>query len=288
MGVFSITKMAARLLTIVLIVVICTNSIAQDDLAERVEASLERAIEFLRLNQQADGGWEEIPRFEYGVTALCTLALLNAGKAPDDPMVADALDRLDGKVLEDTYCVALQSMVFCAANPSRYASQIEANTRWLLKLQENNGGWGYGEKRTGASDPSNSQFALLGLHEAQRAGVTGLKPAEWSTVFQRAEQYWERLQNGDGGFSYGDGQPGRGSMTCAGIASLAITGSQLSRGEATVQGDDIQCCGNDSDSPQQRIERAFQWLTRRYLISRNPGHSSDHLYYLYALERAGR
>lgn len=277
-----------RYLTIILIVATSGSSFGQDrQLAEKVEMALQRGVSSLLRTQLDDGGWNEISGKPLGVTALCTLALLNAGVDPASPEMRQALDRLDGRKLDQTYCVALQTMVFCSANPNRYAAQIEANTQWLAAAQLDSGGWGYGAKEGGSGDPSNSQFALLGLHEAQRTGNTGMNAEEWELVFRKARNYWERLQNNDGGFPYLPGTAGRGSMTAAGIASLIIVGSQLADSEAGVTGQ-IQCCGSGAAPQRDRVAEAFGWLARHFAIRSNPGHGKDHLYYLYALERAGR
>ncbi|GAB5402893.1 MAG: DUF4159 domain-containing protein [Aureliella sp.] len=277
-----------RVLTIILIVATSGSCSGQDrDLAEKVEASLQGGVRFLLLKQHADGTWDEVSGNPLGVTALCTLALLNAGVSADSPEIRKALDQLASRKLNRTYGVALQTMVFCSVNPNRYAGQIEANARHLMKRQLRSGGWGYGNPSgDGGSDPSNSQFALLGLHEAQRAGTTGITPQEWAGVFGKARDYWEDLQNNDGGFPYISGGKGRGSMTAAGIASLAIVGSQLAESDAVVNGQ-IQCCGSDVDK-RDHIEEGFSWLAGNFAITSNPGYSKDHLYYLYALERAGR
>ena len=49
----------------------------------------------------------------------------------------------------------------------------------------------------GNGDNSNSQFALLGLYEAERAGV----PVP-DTTWRMALDYWKQAQNNDGSFSY--------------------------------------------------------------------------------------
>ncbi len=285
---FSASTTLTRVFTIILIVATSGSSSGQDrDLAEKVEASLQRGVTFLLRKQHQDGAWDEVSTYPLGVTALCTLALLNAGVDPESQEIRNALDQLASRELVKTYSVALQTMVFCAANPNKYAGQIEANARHLMDRQLGGGGWGYGS-RSGDSgaDPSNSQFALLGLHEAQRSGATGITPQEWAQVFTKARNYWENLQNNDGSFPYTSGGTGRGSMTAAGIASLVIVGNQLSGGEAVVDGQ-IQCCGSDMDR-RDRIEEGFAWLAGNFAITRNPGYTRDHLYYLYALERAGR
>jgi hypothetical protein len=253
--------------------------------ADQVERAIEQARTFLLRNQLADGGWSEFPNYPLGVSSLVTLALLNSGLPPEHPDVARALQHLSAKELNKTYTVSLQTMALCAANPNRYANLISRNARWLIEQQLNNGGWDYGELGS-STDPSNSQFALLALHEAQRSGVLPFPPDTWNKVFSRSKNYWEALQYKDGSFPYrGDGS--RGSMTCAGVASLVIAGSETDSRESSAD-QAIICCGAE-DQAQDRIELGLEWLGRNFSVSQNPGMGNRyHLYYLYALERAGR
>ncbi len=253
----------------------------------QVEQAIGQAVRFLVANQLADGGWPEFSAvWPHGVTALVTLSLLNSGARPDQPEVAKGLQYLSQYELEKTYTVALQTMAFCAANPNKYATQIRRNAQWLGEAQLANGGWSYDKDGGGGGDPSNSQFALLALHEAQRSGVANFPPATWRTVFSSAEKYWNALQNRDGSFPYDSEGEGRGSMTCAGIASLVIVGSQLESLAPTAL-DTVHCCGNEPQS-QNRIAAALKWLGDNFSVQMNPGHGAQHLYYIYALERVGR
>jgi hypothetical protein len=265
---------------------------AQPTDAERVEAALQEAVQYLLRDQnRTDGRWTEVPQFPLGVTGLCTLALLYAGEDPDSKAIRLALQRLEGQQANSTYAISLQTMVFCYVNPNRYAASIEANSRWLADTQLSNGGWTYGKRGeqtySPGGDGSNSQFALLALHEAQRTGLGFFEPEQWQLVFGKARRYWEELQNADGSFAYDRaGSTGRGSMTAAGIASLAIVGAQLGESQSSAS-PKIQCCGAALDG-RDRIAEATAWLAKTFSVSRNPGFGKDQLYYLYALERAGR
>ncbi len=144
-----------------------------EKLAAALEESINRAIEFLKRSQQADGSWPDPVNMPCGMTSLCTLALLSAGVPPDDPAVAKALRYLLDHSADDinkTYPVALQTMVYCRADPSRYLPQIQENVQWLAKTQiqggSDRGGWSYPGSN---ADNSNSQFAVLALYEAERA-----------------------------------------------------------------------------------------------------------------------
>ena len=253
---------------------------------ETVQKSMDRSVAFLLSGQKEDGGWDDYPDYPGGVTSLVVLALLNAGLPPDHPKVAAGLNYVRQRIADKTYSVALQSMAFCAANPSKYAAEIQRSTEWLVKSQSADGSWTYGERGGSNGDPSNTQFALLALYEAQRAGAK-LSRDDWNAVYSRSKDYWLKIRNKDGSFPYNaGGNDVRGSMTCAGIASLVIVGSQLDDSEASANGG-IQCCG-ESRSNNSFINAGLQWLTANYNVRSNPGLGQFHLYYLYGLERAGR
>jgi hypothetical protein len=104
------------------------------------------------------------------------------------------------------------------------------------------------------------------------------------------------MQHPNGGFGYERGHPPSGSMTCAAIASLIIAYDRLSQGEARIENDRIQCCGNqDSREP---LDNALKWMANHFSVDRNPsagigplqtgGSPNWLLYYLYGMERVGR
>lgn len=253
---------------------------------QQVQAAIDRSISYLLGVQGSDGGWPEYTGYPKGVSCLVVLALLNAGLEPESPTISRGLSYISEDVLEKTYSVSLQSMALCAANPNRYARQIQRNTEWLIKIQSADGGWGYGDDSGGYSDPSNSQFALLALHEAQRVGVD-VAPQAMADCFDKSRKYWQDQQNPDGSFHYDRGTGGSGSMTSAGVASLMIVGAQADQLQASAQ-QSVSCCGNVDDN-QQRIEKALNWLGDFFSVTGNPrGNDHHYLYYMYALERVGR
>ncbi len=253
----------------------------------QVQAAIDRTTGFLLSTQGNDGGWPEVRGYDRGVSSLACLALINAGLKPDLPAVARAMDYITEVKLDKTYSLSLQTMAMCAANPDKYAVQIQHNVDWLIRIQNESGGWGYGENLGFSTDPSNSQFALLALHEAQRTGVATNNDA-FKLCFDRAREYWNTLQNRDGSFSYTPNASGSGSMTCAGIASLIIVGSQADQLQAAA-GQRVQCCGGAAEGERQRIEEALAWLGDNFSAQTNPGGGNyTFLYYMYALERVGR
>ncbi|HEX3725993.1 MAG TPA: DUF4159 domain-containing protein [Pirellulales bacterium] len=261
---------------------------------EQVRNSIDRAVAYLKRQQNNNGTWPDQPAYSGGITALCTLALLNAGVEPDDERVQKSLKYLRSLPASQTYVVSLQTMVLCAAEPKKDLLLIGRNVKWLEETQisggERKGAWAYpaGPAGGGGGDPSNSQFALMGLYEAERVGVK-IKEKTW----RLALQYWSDLQNPDGSWSYGKGVAGTGSMTCAGITSLIIAAGQLSAGDAEVVGGQVHCCHDQKVN--QRIEEGIRWLERNFSVHSNPTgvglkamQASWLLYYLYGVERTGR
>lgn len=274
--------------------------------AEAVRSGVDGAIAFLRQKQRPTGEWDEYPGYKPGTTALCALALLSAGLDKDDPNVAKALEFLRGfspKEQNQTYPISLQTMVFCLADPETDRARIEANVAWLVERQlktsnEYDGGWSYVgiDQASERADNSNSQFAVLALYEAEQIGV-----AIDEAVWKRAENYWLRMQNDDGSWGYRastlnpEGFPsgyGTGSMTCAGIAALAMCSGVREAARARVEGDDFLCCQDFEDEIAVRISSGLNWMGKHFSAKTNPGRAAGadtyFFYYLYGLERIGR
>jgi hypothetical protein len=261
--------------------------------AEQVRKAIDRGTNFLLGQQRNEGGWSEMVAQAGGISALATLALLNAGVEPQDPRMQKALKYLRGIRPERTYVVSLQTMVFARAEPDRDRDLILRNVRWLESTQitegpanrSYKGAWSY-PGLGGGGDNSNSQFALLALYEAERVGV-----AASERTWNLAKNYWEKAQNADGSWGYNwQANSGTGSMTCAGMTSLVIAADRIQSVDARAIGDHVECCGGRRVLANDPIDRALDWLGKRYSVERNPGTGGGtwHLYYLYGLERVGR
>jgi hypothetical protein len=284
-----------RLFTVCLVVLgislapVGVSAQTEDLSAHQVREALDDAIHFLKQQQRKDGSWPDWIKQSGGVASLCTLALLEAGVPVEDPAIQRALTylrKLRPEEINATYSTSLQTMVFAKAEPFRDLAALDRNVRWLERTQIQDGmtkgGWSYPGL---SADNSNSQFALLALHEAERAGVK-----VDARVWRLAKAYWEDCQNPDGSWGYRKGMPGTGSMTCAGITSLVIANDMVHQSNAQVVGNRIQCCQEMAADSDDRVVRALQWLGNNFSVSRNPGGSAQAwlLYYLYGLERVGR
>ncbi len=258
-----------------------------------VEAAIDRCVSYLAREQKKDGqrtgAWAGAESFGTGQTCLVTLALISAGKTPNFPAVNLGLRHIRAhKKPSKTYEAALQVMVLCAAEPTKDMAQIKENVEWLVKVQSNSGGWGYGD--SGGGDESNTQFAVLALWEASKLGIEIPNPKrdDNKTAFEACQAYWQGCRMGNAWGYMGRGPTG--SMTCAGIASSIILQDVANGRDAKATIDRIQCCGSQIEgaNPKENIELAFQWLANNFAANRNPGENNYTLYYLYALERVGR
>jgi hypothetical protein len=272
---------------------------AADVTAEQVSAAIHKAVGSLRdaLKGGGAGRFRRVRNWHTeGQRALVALAMLNAGVPADDPDVAAALERVQAMPDERTYVVALKCQVLAAADPKTYARQLAAAARWLAAAQLRNGMWTYthaGPRRRGLGDNSNTQFGLLGLHEAAKAGVR--VPRQ---VWERSRRHFENTQAPDGGWAYRH-YAGRhraslsyGSMSAAGVASLYICGQRLHVGgpKRFINGA-YPSCGKYRQN--KAIAAGLGWLTKHFSVTTNPrpgrpgGRGGWLHYYLYALERVG-
>ncbi|MGE0192926.1 MAG: hypothetical protein AB7T63_12895 [Planctomycetota bacterium] len=172
-----------------------------------------------------------------------------------------------------------------------------------------------GGDRAGYWDNSNSQLAVLGLHAGQLLGVK-VPTSTWRRVIahflqeQRAagpsrrgfvledahddtprygtgSRYAQDIQARGWGYSWLGNDHERpvtstyGSMTCAGISSLAIADGALARTKAPGYG------GADRQRVLDAIRDGFASLDEQWASWGNPNQGRYYyLYYLYGLERA--
>ena len=251
-------------------------------MGEQVTRAIRRGIAHLRSKQQLDGEWPRLGP-PGGMTALCVVAMLNAGVPKDDPAVRRALQAIAQQTNQYTYVVTLKIMALSLADPKAYAAQIQRAADWLSATQLDNGAWTYHRRRGGAGDHSNTQFALLGLHAASQVEAR-ISPRMW----RAAEQHWSNTQLSDGGWAYQTSGKGRatGSMTAAGVASLYIVGNSLTtRREHGFKDGRAPNCGRYAQNT--KVAAGLAWLTRHFTVQTNPGSGGHLYYYLYALERVG-
>lgn len=275
----------------------------------RVDASIARAVDYLKTNN-LDRPF---------VVGLVTYTLLSAGEDPASPAVAKGLETIVGKCRDSgeyrptghhIYEATIDLLALEAADPELYLEQIEIITNYLLAEQEKHGGWFYPERKGGLGDTSITQYALLGLWAADRAGVR-----IENEVFERAAEWHFGTQTPGGGFTYhpaGDNPINRqirGTMTLAGIGSLAIIRTVLFNRaipEPAMENKanplkflerlnpDAQNKGRGERRPpkpirpqiDKTIDSSYNWMTRNFPIAAPKPTDGNYYYYFYTMERA--
>jgi|SRR5579872_2062553 len=282
-----------------------------------VRAAVDRAVAFLR---------PQLPKIQGGQQALVAMALLKNGLPADTPEIKASLDVIVARVRDGTYNpganhvyeAGVSVMALANADAVRYKPQIEAIARYIMSVQNEKGDWDY-PFNSGTGDTSISQYAILGLWEAVRAGID--VPAR---IWDKAAGWHVSRQLADGSFAYhptgaqpaGFGNEGTHSMTAAGTASLHVcrmhlypgaTDAAESRGRKKtassgkkygvlipITGDEEEAAEstetNDANyqtktrlaAINKSISRGKQWLADRFTVVPQ---SSYGIYYLYGLER---
>jgi hypothetical protein len=243
--------------------------------AKLVQLSTEKAVTWLK-GQQKNGNWEiksllRPDPYTGGVTFLAIAGLLEAGVPADDPVITKAMPNVRKMAPRDTYVVALQTLVLAKVDPKKDLPLLKRNVEWFKQVLRRDGmgnlqGWGYPIGAGGQPDNSNTQFAVLALHTADRAGAE-VDERLWKEIRQMYIR--TQLQTGGWQYRYLSGAPDRLTMTSAGLCGLLITGEHL----------------NDKDNATERalgnaLERVNETFTVDYPRWR--------FYNLWSLARRGR
>ncbi len=241
-----------------------------------IDAAIDRGAILLLGVYAGRGDNEQLAAQEcVGQTALSLYTLLKAGVPKDDPTVRRILACVLKRRIDRTYDATCAILALSAHEPIDDRRWIEDLARKLIAWQLEGGDWGY---PGGFGDLSNTQYAALGLWVATLDGV-----AIDANVWVKLAGAVLRYQSDGGGFGYnapaGHGDGGTGSMTAAGIGTLAICETQLrAAGE---------CSLNLAIQISVARARGLEWLARNFSITTNPNAGSWLYYYLYGLERVG-
>jgi len=275
-----------------------------------VHALMDMGKTWLLEQQQEDGSFYGGEMFRLGITELATLALLDAGVAPDDPAIAKAVDWIlthrqeDGAIFDPneglrSYSTALGLQVLARVGADEEV--IEGAQKALFdsqNLEEGSwayGGIGYGSRGEGHEDLSNTTTAIEALRES---GVPADHPA-----MQRALKFVERCQNhsstndmewagNDGGGVYSPDSSQAGGSYHDGTA-LRSKPKEGAEGKAT----ELQSYGSmtyaliktyiylDVDKDDPRLRAALEWANKNYQFEVNPGmlprQRKEGLFYFY-------
>ena len=205
----------------------------------RVEASVDRALEYLVRQQRPEGNWPSSYGSNNGVNALCLLAFLGRGHVPGRGPYKTVVDKAVNYLLATQQSTGL----YRSPNPSsgpmyehalatlamieayglipspRMHNSFQRAVTLIVKIQSPTGGWRY-QPTPADADLSVTVMQVVAL----RAGMNArLKiPKE---VLKKAQAYVKKCAHPSGGFSY---QPGGGpgaARTAAGVLCMQLLGA---------------------------------------------------------------
>jgi hypothetical protein len=264
------------------------------ELQERIDRAIDRGAAALR-GMQRDGG--AIPYgqasltagtigLHQGATALGLLAILHAGVPPDDPAIRRGVDwilragRSQGISTHHRYVYATGLVIWLLAevDPVLYRPEITELAARLAHGAAADGTWGYYSGGLGGlvqdlPNMSTTQYAVLGLWEASKAGVK-LPRRTWDKL----ERTLRNGQRHDGGWTY---VPRQGSptftSTAIGVASLVLARVALAK-----DGDEAAAALRSTE-----VRLGLGWMARSFDEVLRPRWTDLDYYGLYAAERAG-
>lgn len=259
-----------------------------------------RGVEFLKKSPANQGS---------GECALVAIALLKADVLPSDPPLAARIAkfraRFSGSTYQpertggsETYEIACVAIALSTLPNEDHRSELQSLAQLLLGRQNPNGSWDYVGRAQG--DTSISQYALLGLWEAENGGaqVPG-------SVWDRAASWFLSVQSAQGSWNYHRDEVGRPetiSMTAAGVGSLLICQRQLARYRnraVEVKNpllqpltEEVKLAPYQPTTSNATFDKAIQhgisWLGSNFLLSANDPKVGNSVFYgLYAIERMG-
>ena len=206
-----------------------------------------------------------------GRNALAVLALLDAGTPAQDSPVAAAIETMLDHPPPGTYARSARLMALARLPEDRIAPATLDIRHLLESFDVEACGWDYGPSpRTHMVDQSLTQFATLALSEINDRDVP--VPEE---VFRRVRRRFLGTQGTAGGWGYRIGDAPRGSMTAAGLATLALCNRHATPDR------------RESNRSTKAINHALQWLELNFTADANPGSSRWTDYWLLSMQRAG-
>ncbi|MBC8114581.1 MAG: terpene cyclase/mutase family protein, partial [Candidatus Saccharimonas sp.] len=166
---------------------------------------------------------------------LACYALIKSGIDKQHPDVLKQVQEIDAKCRTNgyqptqhyNYEAGVDAMLLEAVDPVAYKPQLQLIANFLVAKQLPCGGWFYPSDERGRrneGDTSITQYAVLGLWAASRAGVE--VPIE---VWEKTAQWLIQFQCPDGGFAYhpSEGRTSTITMTAAGTGTLLIIRREL-------------------------------------------------------------
>lgn len=257
------------------------NAMLDPQQMQRIETAVDKAIEYLVINQNADGSWPSGIGKNNGINGICLLALLGRGhtatRGPYQVPILKAVnfiystqhpksglyvspDPTHGPMYEHALATLAMIEAYGYLPEPRLHDSIQRAINLIVKAQNAEGGWRYHPVPKDA-DISATVMQVVTLHAARNARFQ--VPDQ---TMQKALDYVKSCAIPKGGFAYktGHSSPLEG-RTAAGILSMQLLGA--------------------FDAPE--VQKSFDWLERREYRTQMPHFWYYNYYAMQAYFQAG-
>jgi len=283
-------------LSIALVVLLLASPAARSQMPiQAMRDKISQGVDYLVSLQQANGSWpyqkgagQYIDVYNIGMTSLATLALSHTRLPKAMEPARKGLAFITQSPPEPkTYTAGLAEMLLFESGATQY-NKLIGQYAWMLIMGQRRegvveGAWFYylpdwqenanpdkapALPAGNQADHSNSQFGVLGIWYAQRAGFQ-VPQLTW----QRVKRHYENTQLPDGGWTYDPANPtgSSPSLTPASAVSLFLADEALSSKKHNQ-------CKMIPENPA--VEKGMKLIGSKPL-------QGEGAYYWYALERLG-
>ncbi len=294
---FQFCRFAALGLTVLAVALFANVQPAFSQTDEQIDAARLKAIDFIRKQQQAAGHWEYTGH-DTGITALCTLALIENGTAIYDPVVEKGYRYVKSQCPKrtETYDIALSILLLARVGDRQDRPLIRTLGAKLIAGQTTTGGWGYTcpdvdssilqdvkkiKRKEGAGCNSNTQFGVLGLWVASRYGV----PVD--DAMKEVGSRFVNWQGEDGGWPYtkeeGKSAVSGPAMSCAGLFCLTVARASKIRAQQRDNKSPVRTGEKDTLLSDPVFAKGLTKVTE-FAGTMNPGSAR---YFVWTVERVG-
>lgn len=263
--------------------------------AAQQEAAVQAGIQYLRSRASSQAT---------GQSAMIALTMLKAEVPHNDKTLVALLAKIRSRFSSSEFVPELSNgqggyeagaaaMALASEDPIANRDLLALIAAYLLSTQNPNGSWDY--KGRTAGDTSITQYAVLGLWEAEGSGVD-VPPAVWD----RVASWLISTQNSDGSWTYHKDEPQYTptvSMTAAATGSLLICSRQLEPYRQDKKSTSPLLTPLTADTAgfksslsnqdlNQAIGRGMSWISAHFTTA-TPGTGQTPYYMLYGVERIG-
>jgi hypothetical protein len=241
-----------------------------------------------------------------GESAMIALAMLKAEVPGSDPTLAACLAKVRSRFSSSEYVpersngqgayeAGASAMALGTLDPVANRGHLSMIATYLSSHQNANGSWDYTGRTFG--DTSITQYAILGMWEAEAAGVD-VAPSVWD----RTASWLMSTQFGDGGWVYHHDEPSFSgetvAMTAAATGTLLICQRQLERFRQDRKATSTLLTALTADPAgsykpsvsfqdmDRAIGRGMSWISGHFTTS-PPSAGLTPYYMLYGVERIG-